>query len=103
MRLPKQLGQIFQLVEQLYDDTSYPVGMAVDEFRIDSGDVAGVHKFLLIREAGSVNVLKTFSYFFLYNSLSKHGNSGTAAGDYLVCCHGYCHLCDAVPISLNDW
>ena len=47
MRLPKQLDQIFQLVDQLYDDTSYPVGMMVDEFRIDSRNVAGVLKLRL--------------------------------------------------------
>ena len=37
MRLPKQLGQIFQLVDQLYDDASYPVGMPVDECRATPG------------------------------------------------------------------
>ena len=29
MRLPKQLGQIFQLVDEFHSDTSYPVGVAV--------------------------------------------------------------------------
>ena len=29
MRLPKQLDQIFQLVDEFHSDTSYPVGVAV--------------------------------------------------------------------------
>ena len=47
MRLPKQLGQIFQLVDQLYDNPSYPIGMTVDECWIHSRDVAGIHELLL--------------------------------------------------------
>ena len=47
MRLPKQIDQIFQLVDQLYNDEPDPVGMAMDECWVDSGDVAGIHKFLL--------------------------------------------------------
>ena len=54
MRLSKQLGQIFQLVDQLYDDASYPVGMLVDECRGDSWDVAGVHKLLLCSDLSFV-------------------------------------------------
>ena len=47
MRLPKQLDQIFQLANEFDDDESDPVGVTVDECRIDSGDVAGVHELLL--------------------------------------------------------
>ena len=54
MRLPKQLDQIFQLVDQLHNDTSYPVGMTVDECWIHSGNVAGIHKFLLCSDPSFV-------------------------------------------------
>jgi hypothetical protein len=47
MRLPKQLDQIFQLANEFDDDESDPVSVAVDEFCIYTGDVAGIHKFLL--------------------------------------------------------
>ena len=47
MRLPKQIDQIFQLVDKFHNDESDPVGMTVDECWVDSGDVAGIHKFLL--------------------------------------------------------
>ena len=47
MRLPKQLDQIIQLANEFDDDESDPVGMTVDECWGDSGDVAGIHKFLL--------------------------------------------------------
>ena len=30
MRLSKQLDQIFQLVDEFHDDTSYPVGVTVE-------------------------------------------------------------------------
>ena len=41
MRLSKQLDQIFQLVDEFHNDTSYPIGVAVDECWIYTGDVAG--------------------------------------------------------------
>ena len=47
MRLPKQLDQIFQLVDEFNDDESDPVSMVVDECWIYSGDVAGIHELLL--------------------------------------------------------
>jgi hypothetical protein len=47
MRLSKQLGQIFQLVDDFHDDTSYPVRVTVDECWIYTGDVACIRKFLL--------------------------------------------------------
>ena len=31
MRLPKQIDQIFKLANEFHNDTSYPVGMTVDE------------------------------------------------------------------------
>ena len=31
MRLSKQIGQIFQLVDELHDDTSYLIGMEMDK------------------------------------------------------------------------
>ena len=33
MRLPKQIDQIFKLANEFHNDTSYPVGMTVDECR----------------------------------------------------------------------
>ena len=45
MRLPKQLDQIFQLVDQLYDDESYPVGVAVDECGVYARDAASGFEF----------------------------------------------------------
>ena len=54
MRLPKQVGQIFQLVDEFYNDTSYPVGMMVDECWIYTWDVAGVHKLLLCSDPSFV-------------------------------------------------
>ena len=41
MRLPKQIDQIFKLANEFHNDTSYPVGMTVDECWIYTGDVAG--------------------------------------------------------------
>ena len=54
MRLSKQLDQIFQLVDEFHNDTSYPVGMTVDECWIHSGDVAGIHEFLLCSDPSFV-------------------------------------------------
>ena len=54
MRLPKQLDQIFQLVDEFHDDTSYPVCMTVDECWIYTGDVAGIRKFLLCSDPSFV-------------------------------------------------
>ena len=54
MRLPKQLDQIFQLANEFDDDTSYPVGVTVDECWIHSGDVAGIHELLLCSDPSFV-------------------------------------------------
>ena len=54
MRLPKQIDQIFQLANEFHDDESDPVGMAVDECWIHTGNVAGVHKFLLCSDPSVV-------------------------------------------------
>ncbi len=76
VRLSKQLDQIFQLVDEFRNDTSYPIGVAVDECWIYTGDVAGTHclclvqngvfhafsdhLFFLIPEAGNVKFLRPF-------------------------------------------
>ena len=54
MRLSKQIDQIFQLVDQLYNDEPDPVGMTVDECWIYTGDVSGIHKFLLCSDPSFV-------------------------------------------------
>ena len=54
MRLPKQIDQIFQLANEFDDDESDPVGMTVDECWVDSGDIAGIHKFLLYLDSSFV-------------------------------------------------
>ena len=54
MRLSKQIDQIFQLVDEFHDDTSYPVGVTVDECWIYAGDVAGIRKFLLCSDPSVV-------------------------------------------------
>ena len=54
VRLSKQLNQIFQLANEFDDDESDPVGMTVDECWVDSGNVAGIHKFLLCSDPSFV-------------------------------------------------
>ena len=54
MRLSKQLDQIFQLANEFDDDESDPVSMTVDECRIHSGDVAGIHELLLCSDSSFV-------------------------------------------------
>lgn len=54
MRLSKQIDQIFQLADEFHDDESDPVGMTVDECWVDSGDVAGIRKFLLCSDPSFV-------------------------------------------------
>ena len=54
MRLPKQLDQIFQFVDEFHNDESDPVGMTVDECWIYTGDVAGVHELLLCSDPSFV-------------------------------------------------
>ena len=67
VRLPKQFDQIFQLVDEFHNDTSYPVSMAVDECWIYTGDVAGVHELLLCSDLISSFV----SFFSIASNLSK--------------------------------
>ena len=54
VRLPKKIDQIFQLANEFDDDESDPVSMTVDECWIYTGDVAGIHKFLLCSDPSFV-------------------------------------------------
>ena len=54
MRLSKQIDQIFQLANEFHDDEFDPVGMAMDECWIHSGNVAGIHKYLLCSDPSFV-------------------------------------------------